>query len=433
MDPGIKKESEERVTCADASLSAAEDLGSKSSQPSDQQSETLNLTKQMSGATPPTQRVLPSLLSSLVTSGGGSLRSAGDAYQAHFPLSPVKRFLCSLIKFGEDISAATGDTVRRLVCRLLTDGLAIPDFQRQLQEVTSFPVRPFVLPFLQSNIPLLRERIEKLANAVGMSPSEFLTKHQSVLQDCDDQESFAEVCPPKSTSPSAGQAASLSPGKRKSSESGDVSAAPTSSPKRPRSLSSLLSPPLFPTLNTRASAGQLIRPQPWTTTTSSSGPKLAAVPGQPQTRQEDERSGEEEWKNVQVMLNCILGMVEKTQRAIRILQQRQTSPTQSNNRSTEEVVADLQTRANLAILEVKRAAVEQIRTARQTSEEACWQCGRPATETCSGCSLARYCGQLCQHKDWEEHHALCAGSPDKRRKKAEKREERKGSSLQGET
>ena len=28
-------------------------------------------------------------------------------------------------------------------------------------QVTSFPVRPFVLPFLQSNIPLLRERIEK--------------------------------------------------------------------------------------------------------------------------------------------------------------------------------------------------------------------------------------------------------------------------------
>ena len=28
--------------------------------------------------------------------------------------------------------------------------------------------------------------------------------------------------------------------------------------------------------------------------------------------------------------------------------------------------------------------MEQIRSARQTSEEACWQCGRPATETCSG-------------------------------------------------
>ena len=37
--------------------------------------------------------------------------------------------------------------------------------------------------------------------------------------------------------------------------------------------------------------------------------------------------------------------------------------------------------------QVKRAAVEQIRTARQTSEEACWQCGRPATETCSGIGI----------------------------------------------
>merc|ERR1719341_1426844 len=145
MDPGIKRECEERVTCGGGGSGggiASEDLGSKLTQPADHQSETLNLTKQMStsgaGGSPPTQRVLPSLLSSLVTSGS-SLRSAGDAYQAHFPLSPV----------------------RRLVCRLLTDGLAIPEFQRQLQEVTSFPVRPFVLPFLQSNIPLLRERIEK--------------------------------------------------------------------------------------------------------------------------------------------------------------------------------------------------------------------------------------------------------------------------------
>ena len=36
--------------------------------------------------------------------------------------------------------------------------------------------------------------------------------------------------------------------------------------------------------------------------------------------------------------------------------------------------------------QVKQAAVEQIRCARQASEEACWQCGRPATETCSGIS-----------------------------------------------
>ena len=37
----------------------------------------------------------------------------------------------------------------------------------------------------------------------------------------------------------------------------------------------------------------------------------------------------------------------------------------------------------------------------------CWNCGRKASETCSGCNLARYCGSFCQHKDWEGHHRVC--------------------------
>jgi hypothetical protein len=28
-------------------------------------------------------------------------------------------------------------------------------------------------------------------------------------------------------------------------------------------------------------------------------------------------------------------------------------------------------------------------------------------ETCSGCNIARYCGQYCQHRDWELHQKLC--------------------------
>ena len=38
----------------------------------------------------------------------------------------------------------------------------------------------------------------------------------------------------------------------------------------------------------------------------------------------------------------------------------------------------------------------------------CWNCGRQASETCSGCNAARYCSQFCQHKDWEGHHKVCA-------------------------
>ena len=63
------------------------------------------------------------------------------------------------------------------------------------------------------------------------------------------------------------------------------------------------------------------------------------------------------------MLNCISGMVEKTQRAISILQQRQAEA--ANVRSAEELVADIQTKASLAIMEVKQAALEEIKQAKQ--------------------------------------------------------------------
>ena len=62
------------------------------------------------------------------------------------------------------------------------------------------------------------------------------------------------------------------------------------------------------------------------------------------------------------MLNCISGMVEKTQSAISILQQRQADV--ANIRTAEELVAEVQAKANMAILEVKQAALEEIREAK---------------------------------------------------------------------
>jgi crotonobetainyl-CoA:carnitine CoA-transferase CaiB-like acyl-CoA transferase len=59
------------------------------------------------------------------------------------------------------------------------------------------------------------------------------------------------------------------------------------------------------------------------------------------------------------MLNCISGMVEKTQSAISILQQRQAEV--ANLRTAEEMVAEVQAKANMAILEVKEAALEEIK------------------------------------------------------------------------
>ena len=63
------------------------------------------------------------------------------------------------------------------------------------------------------------------------------------------------------------------------------------------------------------------------------------------------------------MLNCISGMVEKTQSAISILQQRQDEV--ANARNAEELVAEVQDKATVAILEVKQAALEEINKAKE--------------------------------------------------------------------
>ncbi|XP_035751092.1 protein CBFA2T3 [Egretta garzetta] len=67
-------------------------------------------------------------------------------------------------------------------------------------------------------------------------------------------------------------------------------------------------------------------------------------------------------------------------------------------------------RGRWALAEAKRQASEDALTVinqQEDSSESCWNCGRKASETCSGCNIARYCGSFCQHKDWERHHRIC--------------------------
>ena len=91
-------------------------------------------------------------------------------------LDKVKKLLWLMIIFGENISATVGAIVKRnassLVvsrskeCRDITFSLQVgsipvPEFLRQLQLITAFPVRPFVLPFLQRNIHRIRQEVNR--------------------------------------------------------------------------------------------------------------------------------------------------------------------------------------------------------------------------------------------------------------------------------
>lgn len=70
-----------------------------------------------------------------------------------------------------------------------------------------------------------------------------------------------------------------------------------------------------------------------------------------------------------------------------------------------ELVTVERMRMERLISEVRRQAAEEaVQTAvltlskQEDSSESCWNCGRKAAETCSGCNVARYCGSFCQHK-----------------------------------
>ncbi|CAF3815347.1 unnamed protein product, partial [Rotaria sordida] len=64
-------------------------------------------------------------------------------------LNKLKRFLSTLYYFGSDISNEIGERVRALILALVNNALSVEEFHGKVQFTTSFPLRPFALPFLK--------------------------------------------------------------------------------------------------------------------------------------------------------------------------------------------------------------------------------------------------------------------------------------------
>lgn len=82
-------------------------------------------------------------------------------------------------------------------------------------------------------------------------------------------------------------------------------------------------------------------------------------------------------------------------------------------RKAHDLITVERAKMERALAEAKRQASEDAASVinqQEDSSESCWNCGRKASETCSGCNTARYCGSFCQHKDWEKHHHVCGQS-----------------------
>lgn len=61
--------------------------------------------------------------------------------------------------------------------------LTIEEFHSKLQEATNFPLRPFVIPFLKANLPLLQRELLHCARLAKQTPAQYLAQHEQLLLD----------------------------------------------------------------------------------------------------------------------------------------------------------------------------------------------------------------------------------------------------------
>ncbi|XP_054464608.1 protein CBFA2T3 isoform X2 [Anoplopoma fimbria] len=485
-------------------------------------------------------------------------------------LCKLKRFLTTLQQFGNDISPEIGERVRSLVLGLVNSTLTIEEFHSKLHEATNFPLRPFVIPFLKANLPLLQRELLHCARLAKQTPAQYLAQHEQLLLDAnassplDSSEIMLEMnehgkrrTPDRTKDSSerdglhpehmAKRPCTISPSQRFSPSTGlPAHPPPNGLPTHPpNGLPHPPNPQMGPQhyrLEDMALAHQYRDAYRHNEHRDARDRHRQTVHG---ARQEEvidhrltDREWAEEWKHLDNLLNCIMDMVEKTRRSLTVLRRCQEAdreemnhwirrysdveemkkggsngqhclpppplppPTPHHNSSSntassseslpigtssaaerqtgrqteihrdflhrppsgylpEEIwrkagttsiplspaLKHLQNRQEEAVNEVKRQAMSELQKAvsdaerkahemisaerskmeralaeakRQASEDAltvinqqedssesCWNCGRKASETCSGCNTARYCGSFCQHKDWEKHHHVC--------------------------
>lgn len=321
-------------------------------------------------------------------------------------LSKLKRFLTTLQQFGSDISPDIGERVRTLVLGLVNSHLSIEEFHAKLQEATNFPLRPFVIPFLKANLPLLQRELLHCARMAKQTPQQYLAQNEHILFDA------------SNPSPSETQDISVDVnenGKRRSPDSRkensfEMSLDSMNPAKRHQTVSPRVSPNGVLNLNSGPIKLEDI-------SLSRELRERERVERDRADRERTDRGGDrhyppfnnnysrsdsfdplermdDDWRHVETMLNCIIGMVDKTKRALAVLQERSLRDREelslwmrrhaegldvdmkkrSNDlmahtlRQTEDRVSDVRRRAEEAVQEVKRQAMLELQKAVTAAE-----------------------------------------------------------------
>ncbi|CAG2107053.1 unnamed protein product, partial [Medioppia subpectinata] len=106
-----------------------------------------------------------------------------DSVSSVRQISKLKRFLSTLYQFGVDISPEVGDRVKALIIGLINSTLSTEEFHQKIQEITNYPLRPYVIPFLKLHLPILQTDIVHFARLAKTSPAQYLKEHESLILD----------------------------------------------------------------------------------------------------------------------------------------------------------------------------------------------------------------------------------------------------------
>ncbi|XP_048464486.1 protein CBFA2T1-like [Rhincodon typus] len=248
-------------------------------------------------------------------------------------LSKLKRFLTTLQQFGNDISPEIGERVRSLVLALVNSTVTIEEFHSKLQEATNFPLRPFVIPFLKANLPLLQRELLHCARSAKQTPAQYLAQHEHLVLNANAtspvnstdllevNENGKRSSPERNKEngfdrdPPAKRVCTISPAQRHSPNIGI--------PHPPNGQLHPTPPPLQHYSLDDVAINHLYRdPQrlpEYRERHRHHGGSRAVYQEEMIDHRLTDREWAEEWKHLDHLLNCIMDMVEKTRRSLAVL------------------------------------------------------------------------------------------------------------------
>jgi hypothetical protein len=70
---------------------------------------------------------------------------------------------------------------------LQNSSISTEEFHQKIQEITNYPLRPYVIPFLKLHLPILQTDLVHYARLAKMSPVQYLREHESLILDSSSQ------------------------------------------------------------------------------------------------------------------------------------------------------------------------------------------------------------------------------------------------------